>query len=269
MWKVSPAALVLLCLVPDLARSVEIKNVRSTFGRYGATRADNKVLPGEALTLMFDIEGLKMNEKTGEASYEIGYGMYDNQGKEIVAKRTPQTAVLELRGGRVPAEAYFSVGSKQAPGKYTVKLSVTDRYAKATKNHEYAFEVLKPGFGFYGVQAPPFGVPGQKYVFQLSLVKMELDPKKKTPKVEVSVQLLDDAGKVLSTALKQKFPPLPSEIDLEKENWLPIVCPGIYLNRPGNFVIAVDAEDKVGKHKASLRIPLTVLDLANLGVSGK
>jgi hypothetical protein len=270
MWKVSPAALVLLCLVPDLARSVEIKNVRSTFGRpYGATRADNKVLPGEPLFLMFDIEGLKMDEKTGEASYEISYGMYDNQGKEIVAKKTPQTAVLELRGGRVPGEAFFIVGIKQAAGKYKAKLSVTDRLAKVTKGHEYVFEVLKPGFGVWGVKAPAFAIPGQKYMFDLALVNMELDPKKKTPKVEVSVKVLDDAGKVLSIALKQKFPPLPGEIDLEKANFLQIVCPPIYLNRPGNFVIAVDAEDKLGKHKASVRIPLTVLDLANLGVSGK
>jgi hypothetical protein len=270
MWKVSPVALVLLCLVPDLAKSVEIKNVRSTFGRpYGAIRSDNKVLPGEPLFLMFDIEGLKMDEKTGEASYEIGYGMYDNAGKEIVGKKTPQTAVLELRGGRVPGEAYFVIGPKQAPGKYKVKLSVTDRLAKVTKDHEYGFEILKPGFGVWGVQAPAFAIPGQKYIFNLSLVNMELDPKKKTPKVEVSVQVLDDAGKVLSIALKQKFPPLPSEVDLQKENWLPILCPAIYLNRPGNFVIAVDAEDKLGKRKASLRIPLTVLDLANLGVSGK
>jgi hypothetical protein len=270
MWKVSPWALVLWGLVPGLASAVEITNVRSTFGRpYGAIRADNKILPGEPLFLMFDIEGLKTDDKTGEVSYEIEYGMYDRQGKEVVKKTTPQTAVLELRGGRVPGEAYFVIGPKQAPGKYTVKLSVTDRSAKVTKNHEYGFEVLKPSFGVWGVQAPAFAIPGQKYIFNLSLVNMQLDPKKKTPKVEVSVKVLDDAGKVLSHALKQKFPPLPGEIDLEKENWLPVVCPAIYLNRPGNFVIAVDAEDKLGKHQVSLRIPLTVLDLAKLGASGK
>ena len=139
MWKVSPLALVLVCLCPGPASSVEIKNVRSTFGRpYGAIKADNKVLPGEPLFLMFDIEGLKIDSKTKEASYEIGYGMYDNQGKEIVGKKTPQTALLELGGDKVPGEAFFVIGAKQAPGKYTVKLGNNTRPAAVTAGQTMA-----------------------------------------------------------------------------------------------------------------------------------
>jgi hypothetical protein len=270
MWKVSPVALVFLCLVPNLARSVEIKNVRSTYGPYGAVRADKKIMGGDFIFLMFDIEGLKVDPKNGLARYEIAYKLVDNRGKEVVgvSKKTPQEINLPLGGDRVPGELALIIGPEQAPGNYKVNLTVTDRNAKESKNTEYAFEIVRPAFGFMNVLVHAGGVPGQLVKANFGISKMTLD-KKQAPNVEVTMRILDDAGKDLGPPIKKRYPrDLPDGINLQTNNFVQEYF-SIYLNRPGRFTIALDANDKNGKHQVSVRIPLIVFDLSKLAIEPK
>ena len=53
---------------------------------------------------------------------------------------------------------------------------------------------------------------------------------------------------------------MPEGIDLTQANFVPLQYP-IYLNRPGRFTIDIQASDKYGNKKASLRYPVTVIDV--------
>jgi hypothetical protein len=270
MWKVSPVALALCCLVPSPARAVDIKNLRSTYGPYGAVRSEKKIMAGDFIFLMFDIEELKVDAKTGLARYEIDYKLVDNRDKEVVgvSKKTPQEINLPLGGNRVPGELALIIGPEQAPGNYKVKLTVTDRTAKESKKTEYAFEILRPAFGIVGVIVNAAGVPGQFFKANFGISKMALD-KKQNPNVVVTMKILDEAGKVLGNPIEKKYPrDLPDGINLQNNNFVKEFY-DIYLNRPGRFTIALEAEDKNGKQQVSVRIPLTVLDLAKFRIEGK
>src|SRR5262249_50029045 len=137
------------------------------------------------------------------------------------------------------------------------------------KNLEYPFEVIGADFGIVGVIAPAYGIPGQFYTCKFLLAKMGLDAKKKDPNVEITMRVLDEAGKALGSKILKRYPrDLPDGVDLSKNNVVQEFFQ-VYLNRPGQFTIALDAEDKIGKQKSAVRIPLTVLDLAKFGASTK
>lgn len=264
MWKWSMAAVVVVCLCQGRAAALELKNVRSTYGPVGAVRTDAKILPGDFIFMMYDIEGLKVDAKTRKASFVTVVKLLDKSNKVLFQRETPMELLVTLGGNRVPGDLNVIIPAQQKPGSYKVKLEVEDRNAKQTKTYEYPFEVVEPTFGTIAVTAAAIGVPGQQYVAQFALVNLKLDDKKK-PKAEIKLRVLDDKGDDLSMPLVQLLPrDLPSEVDLSVQNFVPLPFP-IYLNRPGRFILAIDAEDKLGKRKTSLRIPLTVLDLGQFG----
>ncbi len=264
MRKVGLLALTLAWFLPGQANALEVKNIRLTHGAWGAARFDEKFLPGDYLFMMFDIDGVKVDDKTGKTSYLIVMEVVDAQGKTIFKQESPNEVVPTLGGNRLPGKLDVIMGRQQAAGKYEVRLTVTDRLAKETKVFTKSFELIQPGFGFIGVVAPAIGVPGQNYMVQVALVDMALDAKNQ-PNVEANLRVLDEAGKTTLAKPIFSFPrDLPEDADLKKNNFQPLQLP-LYLNRPGRFVIEVEAEDKLGKKQARLRIPITVLDLANLG----
>ncbi|MBM4067487.1 MAG: hypothetical protein FJ271_00875 [Planctomycetes bacterium] len=259
MTKWWAAALVAACLSPVPARALEIKNMRSTYGAFGAVRTDARILPGDLIALMYDIEGLKVDPKTRKASLLTIMQLVDSADVIHFTRENPMDVQVTLGGDRVPGELRLIIPPQQKPGKYKVKLKVTDRAAKETKLHEYPFEVMPPAFGFIGVKAPAVGLPGDIYLAEFALVNFKLDNKK--PKAEIHLRVLDDSGKDLSLPLLQQLPrDLPPDSDLTKQNFVPMPFP-IYLNRPGRFILAIDAEDKNAKLQAKLRIPFTVMDL--------
>jgi hypothetical protein len=258
------AAVVVACLCQGRASALELKNVRSTYGPMGAVRDDAKILPGDFIFMMYDIEGLKVDAKARKASFVTVVELVDKGNKVLFQRETPMELLVTLGGNRVPGDLNVIIPFQQKPGNYKIRLKVEDRNAKQTKTHEYPFEVVEPGFGTIAVTAPAIGVPGQQYVAQFALVNLKLDDKKK-PKAEIKLRVLDDKGEDLSLPMVQLLPrDLPSEIDITQQNVVPLPFP-IYLNRPGRFVLAIDAEDKLGKRQIKLRIPLTVLDLGQFG----
>jgi hypothetical protein len=261
----SLSALAALALAPGAASALELKNVRPCFGPLGATRHEAKCLPGDFLFLTYDIEGLKLDPKTGRANYLTTLELLDSANKSQLKKDTPSDVAPQLGGTRMPGDLHIVLPPNQTVGKYKIRLTITDRLAKETKSFEYAFEVIPPKFGFVGITAPAVGFPGQPYSAGFGLVYMKLDAKGQ-PNVNVMMRILDAAGKqVLTQPVITTLPKdLPEDIDLTKGNFVPMQFP-IFLNRTGTFIIDVVAEDKSAKESIRLSYPLTVLDLAGAG----
>jgi hypothetical protein len=257
-------AALLVGLCPSLSPALEIKNVRPTFGPSGAIRGEVKALPGDFVFLSYDIEGLAVEKETGKASYVTSLELLDPTGKSLFKKDTPVDLILQLGGTRVPGDLYITTGPKQAPGKYTIKLTVTDKRAKdESKAITYPFELIPESFGFVGILAPTLGIPGQNYVAQFNVVNMGLDSKKQ-PNVDIGMRVLDEQGKPVSSPVYSRLPKdIPEGIDVQKENIVPLSYP-LYLNRPGRFTVEISAKDNVAKKDASVRYTLMVVDLATL-----
>jgi len=261
MLRIASAVSLLCCLLPATALGVEIKNARLLYGLVGAERPNNKFLPGDYLYMTFDIEGVETDPKTGLARYLIVFRVDDSRGKLLLKKETPTEVLPSLGGNRLPGVMDLQIDRKQAPGKYYIKLEIQDRVGKTAKEFNYEFEVLPPGFGLVGVTAPTLGLPGQNYAVSFALVDSPLDSSKK-PKVEITMKVLDESRKDVMKQVVSILPrDLPPELDLQKDNVVPMQFP-IYLNRPGRFNIEIDINESTVGQVRQLRIPLTVLDVS-------
>jgi hypothetical protein len=252
----------MLCSVPLGANALELKNIRPSYGPLGAARSDVKCVPGDSLFMTYDIEGLRIHDKTGRANYTTKLELYDTTGQVAFQKDTPNDVALPLGGTRMPGDLIVFLGSNQKPGKHKIRLAVTDHLAKETKSFEYPFDVIAPEFSFVGVSAKTVGFPSENYATTFAIVNMTLDAKKQ-PSVDIAMRVYDESGKkpVAPQILSSLPKDLPDEIDLKKENFVPMQFP-IYLNRAGRFVVEVLAYDKATKKTIQLRYPLTVLDTA-------
>ena len=265
MLRLSSLALICLGLWSPPASALELKNVRPSYGPLGAHRADTNCVPGDSLFMTYDIEGLKVDDKTVRANYLTTLELIDSNNNVAFKKDTVNNVNLPLGGSRMPGDLIVFLGSNQKPGKHKVRLTVKDNLAKQTKSFEYAFNVVPPEFSFVGVSAKTVGFPGENYVATFAIVDMTLNAKKQ-PDVDITMRVYDAASKnpVAPQILSNLPKDLPDEIDLKKENFVPMQFP-IYLNRPGTFIIEVLAQDKLTKKTIQLRYPLTVLDSAALG----
>jgi hypothetical protein len=256
------AAIALFCLLSGLAPALEIKNVRPSYGPMGASRTATKFLPGDVLWINYDIDGLTFDKKTDKASYETKLEFFDAKGTQLLERKTPNEVTAQLGGSQFPGDLHVIIGPKLDPGKYTVKLTVTDKLARESKSITYPIEVLPPAFGFVAVTAPGLGLPGQHYLAEFGVVGFKLDDKKKEPNVEVTIRVLDSSQKPVTRPVQSIFPrDLPGDAVLEKLQFVPVTFP-LYLNRPGHFYIDITAVDKnAGNKQIQLRYPLQVLDL--------
>ncbi len=253
-------------LTPNAAHALELKNVRPMYGLppLGAPRADAKCLPGDILFVSYDIEGLAFHKETGKANYMTSLEFIDAKGTQLFKRETPNEVVAQLGGTRMPGDLHVILGRNLAAGQYTVKLTVTDRIANESKSFTYPVELLPSAFGIVGVIAPAVGFPGQHYLAKFNLVDLGFDSKAKNVNATVGIRLLDDKNQQVSKEIVMQLPrDVPQGIDLQKENFVPIDFP-VYLNRVGRFTIEVQAVDHVTKKKASLKLPLSVIDVGSL-----
>jgi hypothetical protein len=253
-------AMIVSCLAPFTASALELKNIRPSYGPLGATRENPKCVPGDSLFISYDIEGLKINPKTGKANYVTTLELIDSANQVAFQKPTNNDVVLPLGGTRMPGDLIVIMGNNQKPGKHKVRLTVKDNVSGETKQFERAFDVVPPDFAFVGVSAKGLGFTGENYLATFALVGITLDSKM-LPSVDIAMRIYDQTGKALVTnqILSSLPKDLPEEIDLKKENFVPMQFP-IYLNRSGTFFIEVVAQDKLTKKTIQLKYPLTVLD---------
>src|SRR5262245_2172207 len=252
-----------LSLAPAQNAALNIGNARFTFGgALGATRSDNRFLPGDLFVMAFDIENLSVDAE-GKVQYEIAMDITDAKGKSAYSTKDVQGAYLALGGTKLPSSAFAPLTPEYyPPGTYSCRISVTDQANKASKELVKQFEVLPAAFGIVYVVAssdqqavlhsPLGGSVGQLMWLHLNVVQFGRDDKTKLPDVTIEVKILE-AGKPVTQKAKTwqytKVPRSVAEIDHH------IVVP---FNRAGQFVVEIKADCNVTKKTSTIRVPLTV-----------
>jgi hypothetical protein len=262
MWATLALSTV-LTLAPGQGSSLELKNVRSTYGVFGQVRKDNKVLPGDVFFVCFDIDGLKVGDN-GQVKYSMGVELTRKGKPKPEFRRDPEDreATNSLGGSTLPSNAHVVIGTDTPAGEYTLTVSITDRTAKKTEKLVQKFEVLKPELGFVrcgftyetGQVAPPLAVPGQTLLLHSALVGFGLDSKKQ-PNFGLEVRILGANGKpVLKTPLKGEF----KNVVKGFEQLVPFDPIPLVLNRPGRFKVVLKATDRLTKKSVEQTLDLTV-----------
>jgi hypothetical protein len=280
MRKAFVIALVLLGLRTAPAAALDIKNVRATYGPVGGVRPDNKFLPGDILWLAFQIDGLAMEADTGLVKWKVALEVVDNsKDKPIFTRSTDHQRYLALGKGQMSERAQVFIGTEQAPGKYTVRLTITDKGGGKekgggpSKSFAYDFEILAPDFGLIQGWAPSVAIATQDYTAFVKLTGMARDAKQ-LPNVEVRLVIKDESGKAilpkpLVTSIPKDLPSdeelrkLGEEFDIKKSKMIPMPFP-LFLNRPGRFTVEIEALDHISKKTSKVSFPLQVLETSSL-----
>jgi hypothetical protein len=266
-----------LGLTPGQSNQLSFHNVRSVLLLFGPERQTNKFLPGDVFMLVFDIEGLKA-DGNGKMLYRLARQVTDSKGKlvwgeEPQDREAPGGVFVYLGGNRVPSTAPVEIRMDQPPGEYTLTVTVTDRVSKASKKLDAKFEVLPKGFGIVQlvtaityafppntIVVSPSGVVGEYRILDAAIVGFERDSVKKQPSVVVEMRILDESGKQVSKPASQEFnQDVPETLTL-----LPVQFP-LFLNRPGNFTVELQATDRINKKTAKVSFPLTSVEQKSSG----
>ena len=260
-----------LHLAPAQAGTLELKNVRVTYGTLGQERKDAKeVLAGDVFHVAFDIEGLQISDD-GRVLYRMGMELTKAGKKDPEFKQEPRDleAVNTLGGTRVPAFARTTVGLDTVPGDYTLKVTITDRASKQKQELTRSFRVVPPRLGIVqlslysyndgqgtALPAPPLGVPGQAILLHFAVVGFALDKDKMQPNVVTEVSVLDEAGKPV---LAKPFSGTTTEVGAQFKKILPMDFP-VQLNRSGKFKLQLKVTDKLANKTAEQTLDLTVVE---------
>jgi hypothetical protein len=248
------------------AGGLTISNVRQTWYLLGPTRTDDKVIPGDSYHIAFDIDGIKA-AGNGKVQYAMGLEVINSSGKvEFGSQPTPKEVYNALGGSTVPAYANVDIGLNQAPGQYTLKVTVVDTKTNAKETLTRQFEVLKKDFGLVrlfttadGDKVPcgPIGIPGQSLYVHFFAVGFELNQMKQ-PDLSIEMKIMDESGKVtLEEPFKEAVKPPAGQSGALVA--IPLIFT-LHLNRPGKFTAEFMATDKVSKKTAKLSLPILVLD---------
>jgi hypothetical protein len=265
MWATLALSTV-LSLTPGQASSLQLKNIRTTYGPLMQVRKDNKVLPGDLYFVCFDIAGLKVQDN-GKVLYGMGIELTRKGKTKPEFKRDPQDleAFVSLGGNTLPANAHVVIGTDTPPGEYTLNVTITDRAAKKSQKLSRDFEVIKPrlgfvrfGFTYDASPAPQVGVVGQTLLLHSALVGFTLDKKTNQPHFSMEVRVLDSKDQpVLKTPIRGDIKAVAKGFEL----LLPFDPIPLVLNRPGKFKVVLKATDKLSKRTVEQTLDLTVHDL--------
>lgn len=262
MWT-SLALVAALGLAPQQAGQLALANARITYGAPGLPRTDAKLLPGDQLVVVFDIEGITV-DSAGKVLYSTAVELADSKGK-VHFKQQPrdQETIAALGGSSVPGMVVLEVGLDQPPGEYTVKATVTDRASKRTGSLSRSFQVLPAGFGIVRLtttadpegQAPTslFQTGGSLWV-NTGVVNFARDKDKGQPDVAVELRVLDENGKPTTA---QPFQGVINDKVPANARFVPVQFL-VSLNRPGKFTVEIKATCRLSKKSETLSLPITV-----------
>jgi hypothetical protein len=262
MW--TPLALVAaLSLAPQQPGQLTLTNARTTYGAPGLPRANAKVLPGDQLVVVFDIEGITINA-AGKVLYTTAVELADSKGKVLFKQQPrPQETVAALGGESVPGMVVLDVGLDQPPGEYTVKVTVKDRVSDRTGSLTRTFQVLPADFGIVRVTttADPDGLfpmslfqTGGSLWINTGVVNFARGKDNGQPDVAVELRVLDENGKPTTAepfqgAMNKK---VPANVRFMPVQFL------VALNRPGTFTVEIKATCRLSKKSETLSLPLKV-----------
>src|SRR5205085_1821503 len=108
MWA-TLALLTAMQLTAAQAGQLRLTNERATYGKHGATRSENKLLPGDSFVMQFDIDNVDV-AADGKVLYSIGLEFIDAKG-QVKYKQSPQEMELTnvFGGTRIPAFAEVEI----------------------------------------------------------------------------------------------------------------------------------------------------------------
>ncbi len=264
MWT-TVALLSALSLAPQDAGPLKLDNIRSTHGVLGPVRASENYVPGDSLTLNFDIDGIS-SDANGKVLYSIGIDVINSADKTSVFRQPPQNLeTISLFGGnRVQGFAHLDLGTDQPPGDYSMTVTVTDRAAKTSKEITHKFVVVKPELALVRLKATsdrdgeaplPATGQGQTVWINFGIIGFARDTTSKQPSVLMEVDVSDAEGKsTMPKPLSKVF-----DKDVPQNNLaIPLQYP-VSLTRAGKFTLELTATDQITKKKTKLAVPFNVL----------
>jgi hypothetical protein len=245
---------------------LEVGNLRATLGELGPPRSDWKVPLGDSLHVAFDIRGLA-TESNGRVRYRVRLEVENAQGEKVFAPEPGEVSLVNLLGGdRVRESVVMRTGLEQAPGKYRLKLTVTDLLARGKEaSVAQEFTLLPPSLAIVRVQAthdrlgqspaPLVGSVGQMLFLNAVVVGFKRDSAKGLGHVQVELTILDDKGKPLaSRPAVLTYADVPPGVD-----YLPVRF-DLPLMASGSFRLVLKATDQNAGQSTSLVVPLGVSD---------
>jgi hypothetical protein len=250
-------------LSPAAVDSLTLTNARLTYGVLGAPRPNAKFLPGDDFVLSFDIQGAKVNP-AGKILYAVGMEVTDSKGK-VQFRQIPNDLEADApRDGKsLPACASVHIGLDQEPGRYTVKVSVTDRVAAVTREITQSSELLPKAFGLVRLTTtsdPEGKIPtaffqqGQTGWINFAVVGFAQDKATGQPRVSALLRVSDQAGrpalaKPSTGEINKDVPPVARALPMQF---------ALAINRIGKFTLELTATDHLTGKSVNLTLPLTV-----------
>ncbi|HMP03571.1 MAG TPA: hypothetical protein PKC45_13825 [Gemmatales bacterium] len=260
--------LTLLALFAPAAaqETLSVQNARCTMGLFGpAMAAGRTVLPGDVVTLTFDVDGLKRDSE-GRCRFSTTLQVEDSQGKVHFADTSDSPTVGSLQGvGRVRHAVQVTIALNQTAGAYKLKLTVTDHLTKKDAKHEHTITVGQPEFGLVRTQmmtdpnsrqpSAPVGIVGQVLSISTVAVGFQFGGQGKEGHLSVEVMLQSADGKTLTEKpVKAEFANIPGGT-----TYLPLRF-DVPLQKAGNYTLVVKATDQVTSKTATLSMPIRILE---------
>lgn len=251
----------LLAAAPAQQSKLSLGNVRLTYGELGATRPDNRLLPGDVFFIGFDIRNIAVGGG-GKVSFSMGLDVTDSKGKNIYRQKPiERKRLLPLGGKTLPARVYLTVPLDQDPGEYICKVTVKDIRGKSEASLTQKLVILPKRFGIVSVftagdpegnvPAPTTGFVGQALWVFFNVVAFERGEKTNQPDLTVEISASGGTGMPdgLKIPLKRKLP--------EADRAMPFrfLVP---MNRAGDFKLTFKATDNLSGKTSTVTLPVTV-----------
>ena len=261
MWTVTVGLTCLLAMLPEQSGKISIENPRLLYGVPGLPRASNKFAHGDNFYLAFDIKGVK-SDAEGKVSYSLLTEVMVDGRLEFKHESKDIDAIDSLGGNVLPGFSQLNIGMDQPDGKYTVKVTATEKKTKATASVVQEFILSKAELGIVRIRttadrdekvATAIFSTGEDLWLNLSIVGFARD-KAKQPNLKISMEILDSDGKptVQKPPVAEISKGVAEDLDL-----LPLQF-YVSLNRAGKFTIKLKVMDQVSGKSSSLDLPLEV-----------
>ncbi|MBY0327210.1 hypothetical protein EBS67_10605 [bacterium] len=261
MWTVTVGLTCLLAMLPEQSGKISIENPRLLYGVPGLPRASNKFAHGDNFYLAFDIKGVK-SDAEGKVSYSLLTEVMVDGRLEFKHESKDIDAIDSLGGNVLPGFSQLNIGLDQPDGKYTVKVTATEKKTKATASVVQEFILSKAELGIVRIRttadrdekvATAIFSTGEDLWLNLSIVGFARD-KSKQPNLKISMEILDSDGKptVQKPPVAEISKGVAEDLDL-----LPLQF-YVSLNRAGKFTIKLKVMDQVSGKSSSLDLPLEV-----------
>jgi uncharacterized protein (TIGR03000 family) len=225
---------------------------------------DTKFLPGDSLVLCFQIDGAQA-DAAGKARCAVGLEVVDDKGK-LQIRQAPRPVTLDQTPGTqgLAAFAQLQIGLDQPPGKYALKVSVTDQVAGASNELTESFEILPRAFGIVRLaltadsqarKSTNQPAAGRSFWTTFSLVGFGRQQATQQPRLALALRILDERG----NSVLQK--PLTGEVNLGVSPRAQAVSAQFVsrVQQAGKYTLELKATDQVADRTATIRVPLIIV----------